>query len=125
MINRASILSLIAILSVFLFGESFSIEKIELLRTPHTSQLTEISIVDADIPNPSSLLSGQESSRTVSSSRRLVQRTTYRRTYTANLALKVDSKSSVTELNHNTYKPNVLGGIVADRAFYSLCCLRI
>ena len=55
-----------------------------------------------------------------------MQRTTGgKRTYSANLAVKVESAISVIERSNNTYKPNVLGGVVAHRAFYSLCCLRI
>ena len=125
MINRASILSLIAILSVFLVGECFSVNQIEAKSTQSAPRHTEVSIVDADIPNPTSLLSGKESSRTVNSSRRSVQRTLCKRTFNVGFTPRFESGSTVAEHFSNANRPNILGGVVADRAFYSLCCLRI
>ena len=125
MINRASILSLIAILSLFLVGECSSVNKIEAKSTQSAPRQTEISIVDADIPNPTSLLSGKGSSRTVNSSRRSVQRPLCKRTFNVGFTPRFESGSTVAEHFSNTNRPNILGGVVADRAFYSLCCLRI
>ena len=125
MINRASILSLIAILSVFLVGECFSVNQIEAKSTQSAPRHTEVSIVDADIPNPTSLLSGKEAARTVNSSRRSVQRTLCKRTFNVGFTPRFESGSTVAEHFSNANRPNILGGVVADRAFYSLCCLRI
>ena len=116
-------MSFVVTLSILLFGECKA-ESANMHTTP-LSQQVEVVIIDADIPNPTSLLSGRESSRTVNSNSRTVQRTTYKRTCNTNIAVKAESESFVIEHSHNTYKPNILGGVVAPRAFYSLCCLRI
>ena len=117
-------MSFVVTLSILLFGECRA-ECVNMHTTPQPKQ-GEVTIIDADIPNPTSLLSGQDSSRTVNNSRRTMQRTVGgKRTYSANLAVKVESEISVIERTNNTYKPNILGGVVAHRAFYSLCCLRI
>ena len=123
MLSRVSILSFVVTLSILLFGECRA-ESVNTHTTP-LSQQVEVTIVDADIPNPTSLLSGRESSRTVNSNSRTVQRTACKRTCSTNIAVKAESESLIIEHSHNTYKPNILGGVVADRAFYSLCCLRI
>lgn len=106
-----------------LFGECQA-ESVN-MRTAPLPPKVEITIIDADIPNPTSLLSGRESSRTVNSNSRTMQRTACKRTCSANMAVKAELATSVIEHSYNIYKPNILGGVVADRAFYSLCCLRI
>lgn len=124
MLSRVSILSFVVTLSVLLFGEC----RADNLNTQTMSlpeSAVEVTIVDADIPNPTSLLSGRESSRTVNSNSRTVQRTACKRTCSTNIAVKAESESLIIEHSHKTYRPNILGGVVADRAFYSLCCLRI
>ena len=86
----------------------------------------EVSIVDADIPIPTSLLLGRSSSRLVNSGVRSVYRILGKyRTYYTLFAVKGESANSLTEYSQNRIQPNILGGVVADKAFYSLCCLRI
>ena len=86
----------------------------------------ELSIVDSDIPNPTSLLSGRTTSRVVNSGARSVQRVLgkHRTCYTL-FAVKAESAISLAEYSQNRIQSNILGGVVADKAFYSLCCLRI
>ena len=86
----------------------------------------ELSIVDSDIPNPTSLLSGRTTSRVVNSGARSVQRILgkHRTCYTL-FAVKAESTISLAEYSQNRIQSNILGGVVADKAFYSLCCLRI
>ena len=124
MLSRVSILSFVVTLSILLFGECRA-ESANMHTTPLLPQV-EVTIVDADNPNSTSLLSGRDSSRMVNNnSRRTMQRTACKRTCSANIAVKAESESLIIEHSYNTYKPNILGGVVADRAFYSLCCLRI
>ena len=88
-------------------------------------QLIELSVVEADISTPSSLLSGQNNSGSPLSARRCLQRNSYKRMSSLFVAMRggmgtvaVDNISSILHIN-------ILGGVVAERAFYSLCCLRI
>lgn len=125
MLSRVSILSLVVTLSVLLFGEcGLGVLSEEVARP--VERAVEVTIVDADIPNPTSLLSGKDSSRLTTNSRRSMQRTSSRRIENAQFATLRREEASVAVLNSsNSIQSNILGGVVAGRAFYSLCCLRI
>ncbi|MBE6174527.1 MAG: hypothetical protein E7147_03155 [Rikenellaceae bacterium] len=84
-------------------------------------QLIELSAVEADISTPSSLLSGQNNSGSTLSARRCLQRNGYKRTNYLFVATQGDMGVNTFSILHI----NILGGVVAERAFYSLCCLRI
>ena len=110
-------------LSLLLFGECRA-DNVTNSFSP-TPQI-ELSIVDADIPNPTSLLSGRTTSRVVNGGARSVQRISGKhRTCCAFFAVKAESEISLSEYSQNRIQTNILGGVVADKAFYSLCCLRI
>ena len=125
MVNRVWILSLVAVLSVFVCGERFSVDRTASAAEPFTPRSVEMTISDADIPNPTSLMSGEESTSSITSSRRALQRNGSKRTYTTNISTRVSVATTIASHLHNTIRPNILGGVVADEAFYSLCCLRI
>ena len=110
-------------LSLLLFGECRA-DNADNSFSPRPQ--TEISIVDADIPNPTSLLSGRTTSRVVNGGNRLLQRTISKyRTCNFSTVAKLESEISLVEHSQNLIQSNILGGVVADKAFYSLCCLRI
>ena len=88
-------------------------------------QQVEVTIIDADIPNPTSLLSGKDTSRTTNNFRRSLQRQTSKRLENLYHVVRNELENIVIDNSHNTTQPSILGGIVAPRAFYSLCCLRI
>ena len=122
MLSRISILSFIAALTILLSGEC----GIDIQTQTTSQQQTETIISDADIPNPTSLLSGQASSRTSSNSRRSMQRTISKRIDNLQVATNSDTASAPFIANsHYTIESNILGGVVSEKAFYSLCCLRI
>ena len=125
MLSRVSILSFVVTLSILLFGEC----RADNLNTKTMSlpeSAVEVTIVDADIPNPTSLLSGRTTSRVVNSGARSVQRILgkHRTCYTL-FAVKAESAISLAGYSQNRIQSTILGGVVADKAFYSLCCLRI
>ena len=119
------ILTLVAMLSVLLGGEGFLTANSPAVAEPLASRSVETTISDADIPNPSSLMSGDDSARSITSSRRTMQRSGGKRAYTTHITTREVTATAIVEHLHNTIKPNILGGVVADEAFYSLCCLRI
>ena len=123
MLRRISILSIIAMLSFLMFGES----RADNGNNSFSSKMqTEISIVDADIPNSTSLLSGRSSYRVVNGGNRLLQRTISKhRVCSFSAVAKLESEISLVEHSQNKIQSNVLGVVVGDKAFYSLCCLRI
>lgn len=123
MLSRISILSLLVTLSLFLSGECRA-ESANTNAVPLPQQV-EITIVDADIPNPTSLLSGKDSSRTTNNLRRSLQRQNSKRLENLHFVVRNESENLVVENSQNTIQPTILGGVVAPRAFYSLCCLRI
>lgn len=123
-ISRKSILVLVAILSVIFCGEHFSYDVATAAATSNTCS-TEMTIAGADTPNSSSLMSGQESSRSINNNRRHIQRNNNKRVEEYHSAQREDVGVTEFANSHFTIKSNLIGGVVADRAFYSLCCLRI
>ena len=125
MLSRISILSFFATLAIFLCGECRA-DSVA-MPTPTTPQeQTEIALTDANIPNLTSLLSGKTSLRTPSNSRRSIQRTNSKRFENTQIAIQNDTTGiSIDEHSNYAIKSNLLGGVVAEEAFYSLCCLRI
>lgn len=97
---------------------------IELTTTPLSAEQT-ITITDADLPNPTSALSGQCTSCSTTSSNRSLQRNNCKRLGIIAFGLGATDAYIIIESLHHIVKPNILGGVVAKRALYSLCCLRI
>ena len=123
MLSRISILSIAVVLSIFLFGECRSESVGANVELPMRS--IELSIVDADIPNPTSLLSGQNSTTSTVSARRCLQRSSHKRANNHFIATRCDMGVVTIGNTLSTLHINILGGVVANEAFYSLCCLRI
>ena len=125
MLSRNHILSLVASLLAILCGESFACDVSESLSVSGTNK-TEIAIIDADIPNPTSLLSGTASSRSINSNaRRHFQHNSDRRIGDNYPAQRRYVGTTAIVNSRYEIEPSVIGGLVSERAFYSLCCLRI
>lgn len=121
-LSRISILSFVVALSVLLCGECRA-ESAKVQPSPFASSRVELTICDADMPTPLSLLLGKDSSRTINSVRRTLQRGVKR---IENLQISIrEAERAIVEHSHKPIQLNILGGVVAERAFYSLCCLRI
>ncbi|MBQ5648406.1 MAG: hypothetical protein IIV16_04710 [Alistipes sp.] len=125
MLRRVSILSLMAILFI-LSGEDGFVVDCTATQTMQSQPLSvETSLDDTEFTNPASILSGQTLASSQIACRRVVQRTGAKRSYCVNVVTREETKTSILEHLHNSIGVNILGGIVANRAFYSLCCLRI
>ena len=118
-----SIATIVLTLCLLFCGES-QVCNLELATTPLSAEQT-ITITDADIPNPTSALSGQCTSRSTTSSSRSLQRNNCKRLGIMAFGLGATDAYIIIESLHHIVKPNILGGVVAKRALYSLCCLRI
>ena len=123
MFNRVSISAIVAALCFLLCGEAWSYGYEAGTTTLAARQLEEIT--DADMTSPASALTGQSTSRSITNSNRSSQRTNGKRSEVVSITAGAESLGTIIESAHRVIKPNILGGIVAKRAFYSLCCLRI
>ena len=125
MFGRMSILSLFAALAILLSGECRA-DSVAMQNPTTPQEQSEITLTDADIPNLTSLLSGKTSLRTPSNSRRSIQRTNGKRFENTPIAIPSEMWGiTANEDSDYAIKSNLLGGVVAEEAFYSLCCLRI
>ncbi|MBR6655515.1 MAG: hypothetical protein IKL20_02790 [Alistipes sp.] len=125
MLRRAPILSLIATLIFLLSGECCASGGEVVSAEQATPLQVAMTLDDAEFETPNSLLSGQSPTRPQVSNRRVAQRPSSKRSCGVNMAVRVVPKASLSEYLRNSLNTTLLGGVVADMAFYSLCCLRI
>ena len=126
MLSRISILSFVTTLAVLLCWE-YRIDSVDIENCNNLQEHLAASLTDTDINNITSQISSQPSSLcSPSNSRRSIQRSNSKCFENTQIVTQSKTKGiSLIELSNYVITSNRLGGVVAKRAFYSLCCLRI
>ena len=125
MLSRISILSFIAAFVTLLCG-GYWVDSVATESRETTQECIEAATIDADNLDVTSLLSGRTSLRTPVNSRRSIHRSNSKRSENTQIVTQSKARGvTIAENSNYAIKSNLLGGVVARRAFYSLCCLRI